>query len=163
VCVWCVCVCVHVCVCVCVCVLCVCWTHPARRGGTNYRLLKWCAAPCQTIAIPPTYLKKDPPPCQKRPTTMSKETYNHVERDTEIWRDPPRWCAVSCRVIASSSTYLKGHLQSCQKRPKIMWKETHNHVKRDPQSCGKRPRNVLWATKVMRRVVPNSWNSSCVH
>jgi hypothetical protein len=59
-------------------------------------------------------VKRDLLQCQKRPTTVSKETYYSVKRD----------------------------LLQCQKRPTTVSKETYYSVKRDLLQCQKRPTTV---------------------
>jgi hypothetical protein len=61
-------------------------------------------------------IKRDLLQCQKRPTTVSKETYYCVKRD----------------------------LLQCQKRPTTVSKETYYSVKRDLQQGQKRPTTVTW-------------------
>jgi hypothetical protein len=66
--------------------------------------------------------------CQKRPSTVSKETYYSVKRD----------------------------LVQCQKIPSTVSKETYYSVKRDLLQCQKRPTTVSKMACVCKEGLPSS-------
>ena len=70
-------------------------------------------------------VKRDLLQCQKRPTTVSKETYYSVKRDLLQCQKRP--------TTVSKETYysVKRDLLQCQRRPTTVSKETYYSVKRD--------------------------------
>jgi hypothetical protein len=91
----------------------VCWARLAGRWALSKELLQ----------------------CQKRPTTVSKETYYSVKRDLLQCQKRP--------TTVSKETYysVKRDLQ-CQKRPTTVSKETYYSAKRDLLQCQKRHTTV---------------------
>jgi len=79
--------------------------------------------------------------CEKRPTTMWKETYNHMTRVQRIRK----------KRLIHMSTYkhVKREVFTGEKQPMKMWKETYRHVSRDLWTCEKRRMNM--------------WRETCTH
>jgi hypothetical protein len=82
------------------------------------------------------YPKRDLLQRQKRPITVSKETYYSVKRGLLQCQKRP--------ITVSKETYysVKRDLLQCQKRPIIVSKEAYYSVKRDLLQCQKRPITV---------------------
>ena len=105
---------VRVCVCMCVCV-CVCVCVCAKE-------LKPCL---KNLNIDHGRQVRDLLQCQKRPTTVSKETYYSVKRDLlQCQKRPTTWTST---MVGRLETYysVKRDLLQCQKRPTTVSKETY--------------------------------------
>ena len=95
-------------------------------------------------------VKRDLLQCQKRPTTVSKETYYSVKRD-------PLQCQKRPTTVSKETYYsVKRDQLQCQKRPTTVSKEIYYSVKRDLLQCQKRPTTVSKETyySVKRDLLP---------
>jgi len=76
-------------------------------------------------------IKRDLLQCQKRPTTVSKETYRREERqDSARARESVLSGTIPNRVSKDTYYSVKRDLLQCQKRPTTVSKETYYSVKR---------------------------------
>ena len=93
-------------------------------ASTNDVRMSGCALSCSTRNLK-QWLHMKPIECQKRPITVSNETFYSVKRDLSV----------------SKETYFSVNrdLLQCQKRPITVSKETYYSVKRDLIQCQKRP------------------------